>query len=210
MQEQSEPELQAQEEEQQPKKQVNGGDGIDQDDAGVEPAEPPSAEEHAALQEELLQAVAERDKYHRAAADHQNARKRAEQERDAANKYGVTRLARDLLPTYDNLKAALANIREADSGVPEKLTEGIELTQRELLRTLNAHSVTIISPQCGDPFDPNLHDASFYAASQDMEAGRILQVMADGFKIHERLLRPAIVGVSSGTVTDVEVETDAE
>jgi molecular chaperone GrpE len=75
--------------------------------------------------------------------------------------------------------------------------EGVELTLKELLNVFHRHSIEAISPQVGDTFDPNLHEAMFEAPVPDTTAGEIIQVSQDGFMLHDRLLRPAQVGVSS-------------
>ena len=138
-----------------------------------------------------------RDKYMRALAEADNARKRSEKDRREAQQYGGSRLARDMLPVYDNLKRALDAVPEdqRDSG----LVEGVELTMRELLNVFKKHGVEVIAPQVGDTFDPQQHQAMFEAPLPGTKAGQIIQVAAEGFTLHDRLLRPAQVGVSSFT-----------
>ena len=79
------------------------------------------------------------------------------------------------------------------------LIEGIELTMRELLNVFNKHGIELISPEVGDTFDPQMHQAMFEAPVPGTKAGEIIQVMTEGFLLHDRLLRPAQVGVSSNT-----------
>ena len=124
-----------------------------------------------------------KDKFMRALADAENARKRADKDRREAENYGGSRLARDLLPVYDNMRRALI--------------EGIELTMRELLNVFKKHGIEPISPQPGDRFDPKQHQAMFEAPVPGTKAGDIIDVAAEGFMLHDRLLRPAQVGVSS-------------
>lgn len=140
-----------------------------------------------------------RDKFMRALADAENARKRSERDRREAEQYGGTRLARDLLPVYDNLNRALAAITEEGHAQSAALIEGVELTLRELISVLGKHGVTMIKPQPGDTFDPQQHQAMFEAPVPGTKAGQIIQVMTEGFLLHDRLLRPAQVGVSSNT-----------
>jgi molecular chaperone GrpE len=140
-----------------------------------------------------------RDKFMRALADAENARKRAERDRREAEQYGGSRLARDLLPVHDNLKRALEAIPEETRAQSAALIEGVELTLRELHNVFTKHGVKVLSPKPGDAFDPQLHQAMFEAPVQGTVAGTILQCMADGFVLHDRLLRPAQVGVSSNT-----------
>lgn len=138
-----------------------------------------------------------RDKFMRALADAENSRKRAERDRREAEQYGGSRLARDLLPVHDNLRRALDAIPEDLRGPAAALIEGVELTLRELHTVFSRHGVTIISPKPGDAFDPQVHQAMFEAPVPGTVAGTILQCMADGFMLHDRLLRPTQVGVSS-------------
>ncbi len=134
-----------------------------------------------------------RDRLMRALAEAENVRKRAARDRMEAEQYGSSRLARDLLPVYDNLSRALDAAGEAQDGV----IEGIQLTLKELVGVFGRHKVTLISPQVGDRFDPQVHQAMFEAPLPGTKAGDIIQIAADGFLLHDRLLRPAQVGVSS-------------
>ena len=138
-----------------------------------------------------------RDRFMRALADAENIRKRGERDRREAEQYGGTKLARDLLPVYDNLKRALDAAGEEQRAAAKALIEGVELTMRELLSVMGKHGVEPIVPEIGDQFDPQLHQAMFEAPVPGTKAGDIIQVMADGFMLHDRLLRPAQVGVSS-------------
>ena len=110
-----------------------------------------------------------------------------------------TRLARDLLPVYDNLNRAIQAIPEESRAASAALIEGVELTLRELTNVMTKHGITMISPAVGDPFDPQLHQAMFEAPLPGTKAGQIIQVATEGFLLHDRLLRPAQVGVSSNT-----------
>jgi molecular chaperone GrpE len=140
-----------------------------------------------------------RDKFMRVLAEAENARKRAERDRKEAEMYGGTRLARDLLPVHDNLSRALQAIPEESRATSTALIEGVELTLRELTNVMTRHGITVISPAVGEMFDPQLHQAMFEAPMPGTKAGQIIQVMTEGFLLHERLLRPAQVGVSSNT-----------
>ncbi|WP_370210655.1 nucleotide exchange factor GrpE [Roseovarius sp.] len=139
------------------------------------------------------------DKFMRAVADAENARKRGDKARRDAEQYGGTRLARDVLPVYDNMKRALEAATDEQKEIAKALIEGIELTMRELLSVFQKHGITLVSPQVGDKFDPQLHEAMFEAPVPGTKAGEIIQVSAEGFMLHERILRPAQVGVSSNT-----------
>lgn len=140
-----------------------------------------------------------RDKFMRVLADAENSRKRADRDRKEAEMYGGTRLARDLLPVYDNLNRAIQAIPEESRAASSALIEGVELTLRELTNVMTKHGVTPISPAVGDMFDPQLHQAMFEAPLPGTKAGQIIQVATEGFMLYDRLLRPAQVGVSSNT-----------
>lgn len=140
-----------------------------------------------------------RDRFMRALADAENSRKRSERDRREAEQYGGSKLARDLLPVYDNLRRALDVATDDTRTQAAALIEGVELTLRELSTAMTKHGVTPISPTIGEQFDPQIHQAMFEAALPGTLAGQIIQVMGDGFMLHDRLLRPAQVGVSSTT-----------
>lgn len=140
-----------------------------------------------------------RDRFMRALADAENARKRGERDRREAEQYGGTRLARDLLPVYDNLNRALNAATEEQKAAAAALFEGVQLTLRELTNVMTRHGVKAITPKVGDMFDPQTHEAMFEAPVPGTKAGQIIQVMTEGFLLHDRLLRPAQVGVSSNT-----------
>ena len=132
----------------------------------------------------------------RALAEAENVRKRAARDKVEAEQYGSSRLARDMLPIYDNLRRALDAAGEAEDGV----IEGVKLTLKEVLNVFNKHGVTLIAPEVGDKFDPQIHQAMFEAPLPGTKAGEIIQIAAEGFMLHDRLLRPAQVGVSSTPV----------
>ena len=154
-----------------------------------------------AAADELDAVKAERDEYKdrfmRALAEAENSRKRADKDRREAENYGGSKLARDLLPVYDNLKRALEAISDEQRETSAAFIEGIELTQRELVNVFTKHGIKLISPAVGDRFDPQHHEAMFEAPVPGTKAGEIIQVSAEGFMLHDRLLRPAQVGVSS-------------
>ncbi|WP_425092379.1 nucleotide exchange factor GrpE [Tropicimonas sp. S265A] len=145
--------------------------------------------------------VAERDELQdrlmRALAEAENIRKRGERDRREAEQYGGSKLARDMLPVFDNLRRALDAIDEPSRDVAGGVIEGVELTLRELLNVFGKHGIRPIAPEVGDVFDPQLHQAMFEAPVPNVPKGCIVQVMVEGFELHDRLLRPAQVGVSS-------------
>ena len=138
-----------------------------------------------------------KDRWMRALADAENARKRGDRDRREAENYGGSKLARDLLPVYDNLKRGLEAATDDQREVSAALIEGVELTMREIVNVFKKHGIEPISPEIGERFDPQNHEAMFEAPVPGTKAGDIIQVMTEGFMLHERLLRPAQVGVSS-------------
>lgn len=158
-------------------------------------------EEQAEGGEELEALKAERDEYKdrfmRALADAENLRKRGERDRRDAEKYGGSKLARDMAPVYDNLKRALDAVTDEQREANKALLEGIDLTMRELTNVFAKHGIEVIAPETGDAFDPDVHEAMFEAPVPGTKKGEIIQVMGQGFKLFDRLLRPAQVGVSS-------------
>ena len=137
------------------------------------------------------------DKLMRTLADSENLRKRSIRDRSDAEVYGGTKLARDLLSVYDNITRALNAVSDEQRKSNAGLIEGIELTRKELINGFEKHKIIRIMPEEGDVFDPLIHQAMFEAPLPESKAGEIIQVMAVGFKIGDRLLRPAQVGVSS-------------
>ncbi|SDW78038.1 nucleotide exchange factor GrpE [Litoreibacter albidus] len=162
------------------------------------------AEETVDIMEENdeLQALIEerdmlKDRLLRTMADVENTRKRGERDRREAEQYGGTKLAKDMLPVYDNLRRALDAADDAQREAAKAVFEGVELTLRELIHVFGKHKIEPVVPEVGDRFDPQLHQAMFEAPLPGTKAGDIIQVMAEGFLLHDRLLRPAQVGVSS-------------
>jgi molecular chaperone GrpE len=145
--------------------------------------------------------VAERDRLKdrlmRTMAEAENTRKRGERDRRDAEVYGGSKLARDLLSVYDNMKRALDTVDDTQRENSKALIEGIELTLRELLNTFSKHKIERLNPEVGEKFDPKLHQAMFEAPVPGVQAGHVIQMMGEGFVIGDRLLRPAQVGVAS-------------
>jgi len=180
-------------------------DDIETSEAELE-AEELAEEEALELEEEVdeLEALRTerddfRDKFMRALADAENSRKRADKQRREAEQYGGSKLARDMLPVYDNLQRAMDAVSDEQREAMGAMLEGLELTLRELKNTFKKHGIEVIAPAVGDKFDPNEHEAMFEAPVPGTKAGEIIQVSAVGFMLHDRLLRPAQVGVSSMT-----------
>jgi molecular chaperone GrpE len=157
-------------------------------EAGEEPAGP-SEEDPAELKERLLRVL----------ADHQNFRRRLEREQDDAVRFAATQLIKDLLQTADNLSRALQSV---PPGLPDQnvalrnLLAGVAASERALQDTFAKHGIRRIKPKIGEPFDPNQHQAMFEVEDSQYEPGTIAQVILPGYVYHERLLRPAFVGVA--------------
>jgi molecular chaperone GrpE len=147
--------------------------------------------EHAEMRDRLLRTLAEME----------NLRKRTDREVADSRIYGVTSFARDILGVADNMRRALDAVPQelranADPNV-KALIEGVDLTERELLKALEKNGIRQFSPQ-GEKFDPNLHQAMFEVPDATVPAGSVVQVVQPGYMIGERILRPALVGVSKG------------
>jgi molecular chaperone GrpE len=173
------------------------------DEAAEFEAELQSDPESSESEVEALRAERDemRDRFLRALADAENARKRADRDRREAENYGGSRLARDMLPVYDHLSRALDVVTDEQREANKALLEGIELTLRELTNVFGKHGIERVAPEIGDAFDPQVHQAMFEAPVPGTKAGDIIQVMAVGFMLHDRLLRPAQVGVSSSSAS---------
>jgi molecular chaperone GrpE len=143
-----------------------------------------------------------RDQMLRAAADAENTKRRALKERDDAKKYSIASFSRDLLSVADNLRRALEAFPDdaAQDIRIANLVEGIAATERELLRSFERNGIVKMSLE-GKMFDPNFHEVMFEAAIPGAVGGSIVQVIMDGYMLHDRLLRPAQVGVAKADGT---------
>jgi len=139
-----------------------------------------------------------KDKLLRTLADMENLRRRSQKDREDALKYSSANFARDMLSVADNLRRAIDSIPEdgdPDGAALVGFIEGISLTEKELLSTLERHGIRKIDPM-GEKFDPQFHEAMFEIPSTEAENGTVLQVVEVGYVIHDRLLRPAKVGIA--------------
>ncbi|MCY4238247.1 MAG: nucleotide exchange factor GrpE [Rhodospirillaceae bacterium] len=168
--------------------------------------EPPDDEDALALTDEekriaeLEEEAAElKDRALRAMADADNARKRAAREVGDSRKYGAASLARDVLTVADNLGRALQAVPEVSQDKDQNLYNlraGVDMTLSELLQALERSGVQKVTPEAGERFDHNRHQAMFEVPTHDLAPGLIAEVVQDGYVLHDRLLRPAMVGVS--------------
>lgn len=154
----------------------------------------------AELRSELDDVAKQRDDYlamlKEKQAEFENYQKRNAREREIERKYWNFALAHDLLPAIDNLERALAVAKGAGESGP--LVQGVAGTHRSLLDILARHGVGRIEVNLGDPLDPSKHEAVMQQASAAVPAGSVVQVIQPGYKIHDRILRPAGVSVSKG------------
>ncbi|HEX7967830.1 MAG TPA: nucleotide exchange factor GrpE [Stellaceae bacterium] len=145
--------------------------------------------EVAALKDQLLRAL----------ADQENARRRAARERDDAVRFAASGLAADLLPTLDSLRRAIESVPEEQAAADEatrNLLAGVAMIERALLAALEKQGVRQLDLAPGDRFDPNRHHAMFEVDDSEYPAGSIAQIVQPGYAYHDRLLRPALVGVA--------------
>jgi molecular chaperone GrpE len=141
-----------------------------------------------------------KDQILRVAAEMENLRKRTQRDVQDARTYAVTNFARDMLAVSDNLRRALetipADALETDASL-KSLADGVEMTERAMLQALDRHGVKKLEPE-GQKFDPNFHQAMFEVPNPDLPNNTVVQVVQDGYAIGDRVLRPAMVGVSKG------------
>jgi molecular chaperone GrpE len=161
----------------------------------------PDDPEEGSMELLVKEATESRDKMLRTLAEMENLRKRTAREVADARAYGITGFARDILDIADNLQRALdaipAEAKEtADPGI-KAFIEGVELTERSLLNTLEKNGVKKFDPS-GEKFDPNFQQAMYEVPDPSVPSGTVVQVVQAGFMIGERVLRPALVAVSKG------------
>jgi len=190
--------------------------GAEVDTARPEPQDPLTPADPAPAQDPLAEAQREaadfKDKLLRTLAEMENLRKRTEREIGDARTYGIAGFARDVLAVADNMHRALEAIgpelREHSDAKVKSLIEGVELTERELLKALEKHGVRKFSPE-GQKFDPNVHQAMFEMEHPELPPGHVAQVMQAGYMIGDRVLRPAMVGVSKAPAQPAAQRTSA-
>lgn len=147
----------------------------------------------AALEEARAEAESARELQVRAAAELENVRRRAARDVENAHKYGVERLAAEVLVVKDSLEMGLESAREA--GADATTQDGLDAVLNLLIQCLGKFGISEVNPQ-GEAFDPEFHEAMAAQPSADVEPGMVMNVVQKGYRIHERLLRPARVIVS--------------
>ncbi|CUW37866.1 Protein GrpE, Heat Shock Chaperone (HSP-70 cofactor) [Magnetospirillum sp. XM-1] len=165
----------------------------------AESAAPPAAESDRIAQLEAEIAKLKNDVLY-AKAETENTRRRLEQQAEDRGKYAVSNIAKDVLSVADNLRRALDSVPAAARDGNESLaalTTGVEMTERELLATFERYGIKPVAAQ-GEKFDPNLHQAMMEMEDPSQIEGTVVLVMQAGYTLHDRLLRPALVGVAKG------------
>jgi molecular chaperone GrpE len=183
------------EEETAPQSESAPGEPTSPAEAGAEAdsAEPPGSE-----LDEL------KDRYLRLAADFENYKRRTLKERENLFNYGNEQLIKELLETVDNLERALTHPKGSEEGVDAKtLLEGVELTHRSLMRALEKSGVQAVEAD-GERFDPQVHEAVRQVPTEEHPTGTVVAVYQKGYFLKDRLLRPALVGVSSAPESEPE------
>ena len=173
-----------------------GEDPRDGADGGFPDEEVAAAPEDrlARLEAELVET---KDRLLRTLAETENVRRRFQREREDAQKYAISGFAKDLLSAVDNLRRAIDAMPDAEITDPRtrSLLDGVAVTERELLAAFERNGLTRIDPK-GERFDHNLHQAIFEAERPGAAPGTVIEVLQPGYVLHDRLLRPAMVGVA--------------
>ncbi|WP_102794968.1 nucleotide exchange factor GrpE [Bowmanella denitrificans] len=189
--------------EQQPQNDVNQPqDQVEQTE--VSPEQQRISELEKALAEAESNLAEQKDSVLRARADMENTRRRADAEVDKARKFALERFAGELLTVIDNLERAL-QVADASNDAVKSLVEGVELTYKSFINTVEKFGLKIIDPQ-GQPFNPELHQAMGMQESAELEPNSVMAVMQKGYELNGRLLRPAMVMVSRAPEGGVDVE----
>jgi len=169
----------------------------------------------AELEKARAESAALKDQALRALAEAENTRRRVQRDREDFAKYAAAPLAKEILPVADNLARALAAVPKealANDEALKNLVEGIAATERQLQSALERHNIKRIDPE-GEKFDSHRHQAMFEVPGTDKPGGTVVQVLQAGYILHDRLLRPALVGIakgSSGGAARSEAETAEE
>ena len=174
----------------------------------VKRSEEPVSEEFSGEEVERMaaQLIENRDKYVRLLADFDNFRRRAHKDRQDVIQFGHENLVKDLLSTVDNLDRAIEHAHQNDGGDLASLLQGVELVQRELYAVLATHEVQVIDAE-GCPFDPSLHEAMAQVQDDSAPPNSVIEVLEKGYRLRDRLLRPARVVVAKPPADEDDKET---
>ena len=181
-------------------KEVNEYDEENEQDEGLDNQE--DLTEKFNLDEDKISLNAQisdlKDQLLRTMAESENIRKRTLKEVEQAKKYSHISFIRDLVSSVDNLKRALDSVPDDKNDLPEPITNlilGLEIVEKEIVTTLERHNIKQISP-LGEKFDYNFHQAMFEVPTNNSESGVVVEVSQNGYLLYERLVRPAMVGIS--------------
>ncbi|PCJ29571.1 MAG: nucleotide exchange factor GrpE [Rickettsiales bacterium] len=178
----------------------NQNEGARQAESSYQSEETTQNQPDARTREELLAEIDSlKDKVLRGLAESENIRTRAAKSSQEAREYAIFSFAKDLVPVIDNLSRALEHLPENLSDDTKNIVEGVKMTKQELESAFKKHSLDSISPHSGDKFDYNLHHAISQIVTEDQEEGTIVNTMQMGYKIKNRLIRPAAVVVAKGS-----------
>lgn len=169
-----------------------------EDDLQEDAHEEDEGEELSPLEALEQERDALKDQFLRAAAEMENAKRRAARDVEQANKYGALGFIRDLTTPLDNMQRALDTAPENKDDLDEtyrNILIGLEMTVQEITKIMEKHGVKLVSPE-GEKFDYNLHQAMFEVPTNEVEAGTVVSVAQPGYVLHDRLIRPAMVGVA--------------
>ena len=169
--------------------------------------EPESATADATVTRLEAELAESKDRLLRALAETENQRQRHQRDRQEAQRYAAFEFARELLNVADNLRRAIDAVPAADS-TARGVVEGVAATERELLAIFERHGVKRVEPKLGERFDHNVHEAMFEVPGAPQPPGTVAQVLQPGYVMHDRLLRPALVGISKAAVGGAEPERD--
>lgn len=153
-----------------------------------------------------------KDRLMRAMAEMENIRRRTERDKADTAKYAISNFARDVVGVGDNIRRAIDAVPAEDAQSHPALTtllEGVEMTERELLNVMERHGIIRLEPK-GERFDPNVHQAMFEVEDTSVDAGTIVEVVQAGYQIADRVLRPAMVGISKGGPKHVRSDPPAD
>ncbi|NQW11617.1 MAG: nucleotide exchange factor GrpE [Alphaproteobacteria bacterium] len=177
------------------------------EDGTIDTAEDPRDARIAELEGQVAQL---RDQALRALADSENLRRRTDREKEQWSRYAAATLAKDLLNASDNLRRALESApadRDSLDDAMKNLLVGVEMTEKEMLSAFEKHGIAKIEP-LGEKFDYNFHQAMFELENTGKPAGTVVQVLAPGYVLHDRLLRAAMVGVAKGGTPEDHAPVD--
>ena len=176
----------------------------DSNDSNVDELNEPDDDDNINLENQIKDL---KDQLMRTLADSENLRKRTIKEVEHAKKYSHITFVRDLVSSVDNLQRALESVPDDKSQLPEpvkNLIIGLDIVEKEIVTTFEKHNLKQICP-LGEKFDYNFHQAMFEVPTNDSEPGTVVEVSQKGYLLHDRLVRPAMVGISK-KIEDVEIK----